>query len=111
MVTLPIGLDRTMSDTFGEPLFDGPGRPLTVRVGLIRELEMTSAGGETEATSLRLKLLSLPDDGQEVETAEAKLLAAAVDENPRRYARMVTDQLRDWLAEVREQIKAAKART
>jgi hypothetical protein len=43
------------------------------------------------------------------ETAEAKLLVAAVEENARRYSRMVTDQLRDWLAEVREQLKAPRA--
>lgn len=109
MVVLPIGLDRTLSDTFGDSLFDAPGREVTVRVALIRELEMTTAGGDTEATALRLKLLSLPDDGQEVETAEAKLLVAAVEENARRYSRMVTDQLHDWLAEVREQLRQTKA--
>jgi len=108
VITLPIGLDRTLSDTFGDPLPDAPGRDITVRVGLIRELEMTTGGGDTEATALRLKVLSLPDNGQEIETAEARLLVAAVEENARRYSRMVTDQLRDWLGEVREQLKAAK---
>jgi len=111
MVTLPVGLERRLSDTFGDVLLDAPQRELTVRVGLIRELETTTAGGETEATALRLKVLSLPDDGQEIETAEAKLLVAAVEENARRYNQMVTDHLRDFLAEVREQLKAAKAAT
>ena len=31
MITLPIGLDRTISDTFGDDLFDAPNRPLSVR--------------------------------------------------------------------------------
>ena len=106
MMVLPIGLDRTISDTFGDDLFDAPGRPLTVRVALIRLLEVTKSPN-TEATDLRLKLLHLPE-GSEVETAEARLLCEVVAENARGYARLVTDSLHEYVEPISAELKAAK---
>lgn len=105
MIALPIGLDRTLQDTFGDTLWDAPKRELTVRVALIRVLEVTRLGQDTEATALRLKLLSLVDDGTEVETGEARLIVNAVEENIKQYSRMVVDALTDYLEPVKEALK------
>lgn len=113
MIQLPIGLDCTITDTFGDMLFDrpprpgDPGRQLTVRVGIIRLLEATTSRGDTEATALRLKLLNM-EEGGDLENAEAQLICDAARENARDYLPVIKDAIGEFAGKIEIALKGVR---